>query len=180
MELERIAIDTSKRAFTLHRVDHQDRAVLRRELRRDKVEAFSPALPSLGDALEACGGPHHWGPCVDRHGPFRPSDTATICQTFVKRGMNDRNDAEAINEAASRPAMHFVPNKSASQQAGTLILKTHDLLVRQRSQLINAVRGHASEFGVIVTQGTGLVAALLERVASDDTIPVEVREIIAV
>jgi transposase len=180
MELKRIAIDTSKHIFTLHGVDAQDRVVLRRELRRDKVEPFFARLPPVEVALEACGGSHHWGRVLTSLGHRVRLVPPQYVKPFVKRGKNDRNDAEAINEAASRPAMRFVPVKSADQQAGTLILKTRDLLVRQRTQLINAVRGHAAEFGLVVAQGTSKVAALLDRVAGDETLPAEAREIIAI
>ena len=101
---------------------------------------------------------------------FDPSSTTMI----------SRHPAEAISEAASRPAMRFVPVKTAVQQAATMILKTRELLVRQRTQLINAVRGHAGEFGVIAAKGTAKVEPLLERVAGDETLPEEAREMIAV
>jgi transposase len=174
MELKRIAKDTSKHVFTLHGVDAQDRVVLRRELHRDKVEPFFARLPPVDVALEACGGSHHWGRVLTSLGHRIRQVPPQYLKPFVKRGKYDRNDAEAINEAASRSAMRFVPVKSADQQAGTLILKTRDLLVRQRTQLINAV------FGLVVAQGTGKVAALLDRVAGDVTLPAEAREIIAI
>ena len=178
MELKRIAIDTSKHVFTLHGVDAHDRAVLRRELKRAQLEPFFGKLPPTEVVLEACGGSHHWGRFLSTLGHTVKLIPPQYVKPFVKRGKNDRNDAEAINEAASRPAMRFVPVKSAAQQAGTMILKTRELLVRQRTQLINAVRGHAGEFGVIAAKGTASVDTLLERVAADDTLPEEAREMI--
>jgi transposase len=180
MEFKRIAIDTSKHVFTLHGVDHGDHAVLRRELKRTQLEAFFRVLPPTDVALEACGGSHHWGRLLSSLGHTVKLIPPQYVKPFVKRGKNDRNDAEAINEAASRPTMRFVPVKSAERQAATLILKTRDLLVRQRTQLINAVRGHAVEFGVIAAKGTARIEALLERVAGDAGLPVEAREMIAV
>jgi transposase len=129
--------------------------------------------------LEACGGSHHWGRLLSSLGHTVKLIPPQYVKPFVKRGKNDRNDAEAINEAASRPTMRFVPVKSAVQQAGTMILKARELLVRQRTQLINAVRGHAGEFGVIAAKGAARAEALLDRVAGDETLPVEAREIIA-
>ena len=180
MELKRIAIDTSKHVFTLHGLDRQDRAVLRRDLRRAQLEAFFRELPATEVVMEACGGSHHWGRFLSALGHTVKLIPPQYVKPFVKRGKNDRNDAEAINEAASRPSMRFVPVKTAVQQAGTMILKTRDLLVRQRTQLINAARGHASEFGVIAAKGTARVDALLERVAGDETLPQEARDMIAV
>jgi transposase len=179
MELKRIAIDTSKHVFTLHGVDHQDHMVLRRDLKRARVEPFFRKLPPTEVVLEACGGSHHWGRLLAALGHTVKLIPPQYVKPFVKRGKNDRNDAEAINEAASRPTMRFVPVKTADQQAGIMILKTRELLVLQRTQLINAVRGHAGEFGVIAAKGTARVEALLERVADDETLPAEAREMIA-
>jgi transposase len=179
MELKRIAIDTSKHVFTVHGADHQDRVVLRRDLKRAQLEPFFRKLPPTEVVLEACGSSHHWGRLLSALGHTVKLIPPQYVKPFVKRGKNDRNDAEAINEAASRPAMRFVPVKTAVQQAGIMILKTRDLLVRQRTQLINAMRGHAGEFGVIAAKGTAKVEALLDRVAGDETLPVEAREMIA-
>jgi len=179
MEFKRIAIDTSKHVFTLHCVDHQDRVVLRRELKRAQLEPFFRKLLPTDVVLEACGGSHHWGRLLASLGHTVKLIPPQYVKPFVKRGKNDRNDAEAINEAASRPSMPFVPVKTAEQQAGTMILKTRDLLVRQRTQVINAVRGHAAEFGVIAAKGTARIDALLERVAGDETLPEAARDMIA-
>jgi transposase len=180
MELKRIAIDTSKYLFTLHGVDHDDRVVLRRELRRDKLKAFFAALPPTEVVMEACGSSHHWGRLLIALGHVVKLIPPQYVKPFVKRGKNDRIDAEAINEAASLPSMRFVAVKGAEQQAATLILKTRDMLVRQRTQLINAVRGHAAEFGVIAAKGTARVEPLLARIAEDDTLPAAARAMLAV
>lgn len=179
MDLKRIAIDTSKHVFTLHGVDHQDRVVVRRELKRAQMEPFFRKLPPTEVVMEACGGSHHWGRLLAALGHAVKLIPPQYVKPYVKRGKNDRNDAEAINEAASRPTMRFVPAKTAAQQAATLILKTRELLVRQRTQLVNAIRGHAGGFGVIAARGTARVEPLLERVAGDETVPAEAREMIA-
>jgi transposase len=179
MELKRIAIDTSKHVFTLHGVDQRDRVILRRDLRRAQLEPFFRKLLPTEVVLEACGGSHHRGRFLSGFGHTVKLIPPQYVKPFVKRGKNDRNDAEAINEAAARPSMRFVPVKSAAQQGGTMILKTRELLVRQRTQLINAARGHAGEFGVAVARGTASVEALLDRVAGDETLPLEAREMIA-
>jgi transposase len=149
-------------------------------LRRDKLKAFFAALPPTEVVMEACGSSHHWGRLLIALGHVVKLIPPQYVKPFVKRGKNDRIDAEAINEAASRPSMRFVAVKGAEQQAATLILKTRDMLVRQRTQLINAVRGHAAEFGVIAAKGTARVEPLLARIAEDDTLPAAARAMLAV
>ena len=95
---------------------------------------------------------------------------------YVKRGKNDRNDAEAICEAAGRPGMHFVPAKSASQQAQGMILKVRETLVRQRTQLANVLRGHAAEFGVVVAKGMSKIGALLSAIEQETAVPSEAKD----
>lgn len=179
MEITRIAIDTSKHVFTLHGVDAADRAVLRRELRRAQVEPFFRKLPPIEVVIEACGGSHHWARLLASLGHTVRLIPPPYIKPFVKRGKNDRIDAEAINEASGRPGMRFVPVKTAQRQAEAMALSARELLVRQRTQLINAMRGHAAEFGVIGAKGDGL-PGLLARVAGDETVPAAAREVIAV
>lgn len=171
MEYKRIAIDTSKHVFTLHGVDDQERPVLRRELRRAQMEAFFAKLPPTEIALEACGGSHHWGRVLGAQGHRVRLIPAQYVKPFVKRSKNDRNDAEAICEAAARPSMRTVPVKSAQRQADAMILKHREMLVDQRTQAINALRGHATEFGVTAPKGTGNVEGLLVLIAANDAIP---------
>jgi len=178
-EIKRIAIDTSKSVFTLHGVDLQDRPVLRRDLRRAAMIGFFTKLPPTEVVLEACGGSHHWARALTALGHRVKLIPPQYVKPFVKRGKNDRNDAEAICEAAGRPNMSFVPVKSAARQAELMVLRTRELLVGQRTQLINALRGHATEFGVIAAKGTGNVAALLEKIAADEDIPPVARQTLA-
>jgi transposase len=170
-ELKLIAIDTSKYVFTLHGVDERGRVVLRRELRRQQLEAFFRKQPPTDVVLEACGGSHHWGRVLSALGHQVRLIPPQYVKPFVKRGKNDRNDAEAIAEAAQRPSMHMVPVKSAEAQAEAMILSVRELLVKQQTQLVNGLRGHAAEFGVIAAKGTNQVDALLERVAADPAVP---------
>jgi transposase len=171
MQFKRIAIDTSKHVFTLHGVDAQERPVLRRELKRAQMEGFFSKLAATEVVLEACGGAHHWARKLGAMGHRVRLIPAQYVKPFVKRAKNDRNDAAAISEAAARPQMPCVPVKSAAQQADTMILKHRDMLVTQRTQAINALRGHAAEFGVIAAKGTGKVAALLAVLAEHPEIP---------
>ena len=100
-------------------------------------------------------------------------------KSYVKRGKNDRNDAEAICEAAGRPGMHFVPVKSVTQQAQGMVLKVRETLIGQRTALINTVRGHAAEFGIIAGKGVGKIVPLLSAIEQETAIPPEAREMFA-
>ena len=175
MKFKRIAIDTSKHVFTLHGVDEQERPVLRRELKRAQVEAFFAKQEATEVVLEACGDSHHWGRLLSRLGHRVRLIPPQHVKPFVKRAKNDRNDAEAISEAASRPSMRTVMVKTVDQQADGIILKHREMLVSQRTQAINALRGHAAEFGVVAAKGIVKVAALLTVLATDDAIPATAR-----
>ncbi|HEX4369770.1 MAG TPA: IS110 family transposase [Rhizomicrobium sp.] len=175
MKYKRIAIDTSKHVFTLHGVDEQERPVLRRELKRAQVAAFFGKQDATEVVLEACGGSHHWGRLLSRAGHRVRLIPPQYVKPFVKRAKNDRNDAEAINEAASRPSMRSVVVKTVDQQADGIILKHREMLVSQRTQAINALRGHATEFGVVAAKGIIKVAALLTELATDSAIPATAR-----
>ena len=180
MEYKRIAIDTSKAVFTVHGIDVQDRPVLRRNLKRVEFEAFFAKLVPTEVALEACGSSHHWARVLTASGHQVRLIPPQYVKPFVKRGKNDDADAEAICEAAGRPTMHFVPVKSAERQAAAMPLRVRELLVRQRTQLVNALRGHAGEFGIVVGRGIERVEALLEEIAAADGIPQLAREMLVV
>jgi transposase len=171
MKFKRIAIDTSKHVFTLHGVDEQEKPILRRELKRSQMVPFFSKLASTEVVLEACGGSHHWGRVLRDMGHNVRLIPAQYVKPFVKRSKNDRNDAEAINEAAARPSMRSVTIKTVDQQAQSIILKHREMLVNQRTQSINALRGHATEFGVVAAKGTSKMTALLELLAAESGIP---------
>ena len=153
--------------------------MLRRELKRARVEAFFAKQEATEVALEACGGSHHWGRLLSRLGHQVRLIPPQYVKPFVKRAKNDRNDAEAINEAASRPTMRSVVVKTVDQQADGIILKHREMLVGQRTQAINALRGHAAEFGVVAAKGIVKVAALLAVLAADNAIPATARAMFA-
>ncbi len=179
MKFKRIAIDTSKHVFTLHGVDEQDRPLLRLDLKRGQVEAFFGKLEATEVVLEACGGSHHWGRLLARLGHRVRLIPPQYVKPFGKRAKNDRADAEAISEAASRPTMPSVAVKTAEQQAGTIILKHREMLVAQRTQAINALRGHAAELGVVAAKGAAQVQALLDKLAATEAIPAVARAMFA-
>jgi transposase len=170
MQYKRIAIDTSKHVFTVRGVDEHERPVLRRNLKRTEMEAFFGKLAPTEVVMEACGGAHHWARLLSRLGHQVRLIPAHYVKPFVKRAKNDRTDAAAINDAASRPDMPTVPVKSAEQQANSMILKHRELLVGQRTAAINALRGHAAEFGIIAAKGTAQIEPL-QRLADDEAVP---------
>ncbi len=160
-QIKRVGVDTSKHIFTVHGVDEKDRPVLRRNLRRGTFLEVFAKLPPTKVALEACGASHHWGRALQALGHEVALIPPQYVKPFVKRSKNDRNDAEAISEAAARPGMAQVPVKSAEQQAAAMLLSVRELLSRQRTQLVNALRGHAAEFGLVAAKGDKGLAELI-------------------
>jgi transposase len=163
-QVSTIGLDIAKRVFQAHGADSAGNEVLRKKLARDKVLMFLASQPSCVVALEACGGAHHWGREIAKLGHRVKLIAPKYVKPFVKRQKNDAADAEAICEAAQRPTMRFVAVKSAEAQASALVFRTRDLLVRQRTQIINALRGHLTEYGVVVAQGPAHVTKLIEYV----------------
>lgn len=159
----RVGLDTSKHVFQVHGVDRMERVVLRRQLHRSQVEKFFAALPPTVVGLEACGASHYWARVLRDQGHEVRLIPPQYVKAYVKRGKNDRIDAEAICEAMGRPSMRFVPVKSADEQAAAMLLSVRDLLVKQRTMLVNAIRGHAAEFGVIGAKGASRIVDVLER-----------------
>jgi transposase len=180
MTISRIGLDTSKHVFQFHGVDENEQPVLRRQVRRSEVKKFFAKLGSTRIGLEACGASHHWARVLRDLGHEVMLIPPQYIKPYVKRGKNDKIDAEAICEAMSRPTMRFVPVKSAEQQAALTMLGVRDLLIKQRTMLINAIRGHAAEFGVTVAKGPKQVSELLQRLASDEGVPALAREMIGV
>jgi transposase len=178
-QYKRIAIDTSKAVFTLHGIDQSERPILRINLSRAQLMAFFKKLPPTGISMEACGGSHYWARELTAAGHKVLLIPPQYVRPYVKRGKNDRNDAEAICEATGRPGMHFVPVKSAEQQAQGMVLKVRETLVGQRTVLVNTLRGHAGEFGVIAAKGVGNIAPLLKKIEAETAIPSEARETMA-
>ena len=134
---------------------------------------FLRKLPATEIVLEACGGSHHWARELTALGHWVRLIPPQYVKPFVKRAKNDRNDAAAICEAAGRPDMHFVPVKSAGKQAQGMVLKVRETLVAQRTALVNALRAHAVEYGVIAGEGLSNIALLVEVVAAEPAIPAE-------
>jgi transposase len=179
MEYKRISVDTSKAVFTLHGIDAQDRPTLSGDYSRSRFEAFFRKLAPTEVAMEACGGAYHWARMLTGWGHRVRLIPPQYVKPFVRRGKNDRNDARAINEAAARPDMASVPIKSAEQQADAMVLSARELLVAQRTQLVNAIRGHAAEFGLIAARGISRIDGLLQAIAANEAIPKAARDTLA-
>lgn len=178
-QISRIGLDTSKAVFTLHAVDQAGQPVLRVNLRRAQLIPFFRKRPPTVVAMEACSGSHHWARKLLALGHEVRLIPPQYVKPYVKRAKNDRNDAEAICEAAGRPGMRFVLVKTADQQAQAMVLKVRETLVGQRTQLINALRGHAAEFGVIAGKGTSQVKPLLAAIAAETAIPPAAQEMLS-
>src|SRR5216110_3293146 len=148
-----IGLDIAKSVFQIHGVDAAGNVIVRRQLKRRYVLPFFQRLPPCLIGIEACASSHHWSRELKALGHTVRLIPPAYVKPFVKRQKNDAADAEAICEAASRPTMRFVAVKTEEQQARAMLFRTRDLLVRQRTQLINALRGHLSEHGMVVPQG---------------------------
>ena len=180
-ETSTVGIDLAKSVFQVHGADASGAVVIRKKLRRDEVLAFFSTLPRCVVAMEACASAHYWAREIAALGHDTKLIPPAYVKPFVKRQKNDMADAEAICEAAQRPTMRFVQGKSAEAQASAVVFRTRDLLVRQRTQLINALRGHLTEFGYIVCQGVGHVGRLIEMVGNPTSdIPPQARPVLAV
>ena len=176
-----IGLDLAKTVFQAHGADASGAVAFRKKLRRDQVLAFFSAQPRCVVAMEACASAHYWAREIATLGHEARLIPPAYVKPFVKRQKNDMADAEAICEAAQRPTMRFVGVKSAEAQGAAVVFRTRDLLVRQRTQLINALRGHLGEFGFVVRQGAGHVAKLIDLVADPTSeLPPEARPVLAV
>jgi len=179
-KIARIGMDTSKHVFQLHGVDANELVVLRRKLRRTEMLAFFAAREPTVIGIEACAGSHHWARELSALGHEVKLLAPQLVKPYVKRSKNDAADAEALCEAMSRPSMRFVPAKTTDQQAALMLVALRDRLVRTRTQLTNAIRGHAAEFGLIAAKGLDKVEPLLVRIAMDESLPALARAIFTV
>jgi transposase len=155
VEITTIGLDLAKSVFQAHGADARGAVVFRKKLRRDQVLAFFADQPPCLVAMEACAGGHYWARELAALGHETRLIAPSYVKPYVKRQKNDMADAEAICEAAQRPTMRFVKPKTAGAQASATVFRTRDLLVRQRTQMINALRGHLAEFGMVVRKGAG-------------------------
>ena len=167
-EVSTIGLDIAKSIFQVHGVDHDGAAVIRKRVSRAKVLEFFAAVPPCLVGIEACPTAHHWSRKLQVLGHTVRLMPPSYVKAYLKRSKNDANDAAAICEAVTRPSMRFVPTKSEQQQSGLMLHRTRDLLMRQRTQVINALRAHMAELGVVSAQGREGLKELLKIIASEE------------
>ena len=167
MNIATIGLDLAKHWFQVHGVDDRGQTVLRRKLRRGEVMAYFQSLPPCLVGMEACATAHYWARELAVLGHEVRLMPPGYVKAYVKRNKNDAADAEAICEAVTRPTMRFVPVKSAEQQAVLMLHRARNLLVRQRTMLVNALRAHMAEFGIIAPRGLRNVEDLVGELAHE-------------
>jgi len=167
MQVTTIGFDLSKNVFQVHGVAESGAAVIRKRLRRAQVLEFFADLAPCLVGMEACASAHHWARELMKLGHAVKLMPPSYVKAYVRRGKNDAADAEAICEAVGRANMRFVPVKSIDQQAVLMLHRARALLIRQRTMLANALRSHLAEFGIVVAQGVGRVASLIEKIFGD-------------
>jgi transposase len=175
MQVTTIGLDLAKNVFQVHGIDATEKVVVRKQLRRGQVIKFFEVMAPCLIGMEACATAHHWARELTKLGHQVRLMPAKDVKAYVKRNKNDAADAEAICEAVRRPTMRFVAVKSAVQQGRLMQHRVRDLLMRQRTQLINALRAHLAELGIAAAQGREGVKELLAIVAQegDSRLPVD-------
>jgi transposase len=170
-KITRIFVDTSKQIFQVHGVNAAEALAVRKALKRSQFLSFFAGLEPTLVGLEACGASHHWARELEALGHEVRLIAPQHVKPYLRRGKNDAADAEAGCEALGRPRTRFVPIKSAAQQAALMLMGVRERLIRNRTQLSNAIRGHAAEFGLIAAKGIDKIDLLLARIAQDETLP---------
>jgi transposase len=165
MQITTIGLDIAKNVFQVHGIDAAEKVVVRKQLRRGQVLKFFASLPPCLIGMEACATAHYWARELTKLGHEVRLMPAKDVKAYVKRNKNDAADAEAICEAVRRPTMRFVRAKSAEQQSRLMQHRTRDLLLRQQTQVINALRAHLAELGIVAAQGREGLKQLLARAA---------------
>jgi len=176
-----IGFDIAKSVFQVHGVDMQGRVIIRRQLKRRQVLTFFRKLPPCLVGIEACASSHYWSRELQKLGHTVRLMPPAYVKPYVKRQKNDATDAEAICEAVTRPNMRFVATKTPEQQSCLMLHRTRHLFVRQQTAVINAIRAHLAEFGIVAPVGRHGVEELLKIVAdaSDQRVPEIARACVA-
>ena len=161
MQMTTIGLDLAKNVFQVHGVDEVGKLTITRQLRRGQLIGFFKKLPPCLVGMEACATAHYWARELVKLGHTVRLMPASYVKAYVKRSKNDAADAAGICEAVTRPSMRFVPVKTAESQAAIMLHRSRDLLVRQRTQLINALRAHLAEVGLVAATGVDGLKSLL-------------------
>ena len=164
-EVSTIGLDIAKSVFQVHGVDSSGAVVIRKRVSRLKLLEFFAALPPCLVGIEACPSAHHWGRELQALGHTVRLMPPSYVKAYLKRSKNDANDAAAICEAVTRPSMRFVPVKTKEQQTALMLHRARQLLVRQRTMLSNALRGHLAELGIVSAKGRNGIGELLRIIA---------------
>ena len=177
MQITTIGLDIAKNVFQVHGIDATEKVVVRKQLRRGQVLKFFASLPPCLVGMEACATAHYWARELTKLGHEVRLMPAKDVKAYVKRSKNDAVDAEASCEAVRRPTMRFVTVKSAEQQGQLMQHRTRDLLMRQQTQVINALRAHLAELGIVAAQGREGLKQLLAIIADekDERLPIDAR-----
>jgi transposase len=177
MQITTIGLDIAKNVFQVHCIDAAEKVVVRKQLRRGQLMRFFETLPPCLVGMEACATAHYWARELTKLGHEVRLMPAKDVKAYVKRNKNDAADAEAICEAVRRPTMRFVGVKSAEQQGRLMQHRARDLLMRQRTQVINALRAHMAELGIVAAQGREGLKTLLAIIADDgdERLPIDAR-----
>lgn len=177
-----IGLDIAKSVFQVHGVDSSGAVVIRKRVSRLKLLEFFAALPPCLIGIEACPSAHHWGRELQALGHTVRLMPPSYVKAYLKRSKNDANDAAAICEAVTRPSMRFVPIKTKEQQTALMLHRVRQLLVRQRTMLSNALRGHLAELGIVSAKGRNGIGELLRIIAdgADNRIAAATRAILEV
>jgi len=177
MQVTTIGLDIAKNVFQVHGIDAAEKVVVGKQLRRSQMLKFFASLPPCLVGMEACATAHYWARELTKLGHEVRLMPAKDVKAYVKRNKNDAADAEAICEAVRRPTMRFVRAKSAEQQGRLMQHRTRDLLLRQQTQVINALRAHLAELGIVAAQGREGLKQLLAIIAdqADARLPLDAR-----
>lgn len=167
MKISLLAIDIAKNVFQLHGVDERGHPLLRKQVSRTKLPEVVQNLPACRIVMEACGGAHYWARRFQAMGHTVQLMAAQFVKPFVKSSKNDRHDAEAIAEAASRPTMRYVPIKSVEQQDIQTLHRIRSLLMKDRIAQINQIRGLLAEYGIVIPQNAERVRQQLPLILED-------------
>ena len=173
-----IGLDIAKHVFQAHGADAAGQVLFRKRITRGKLIGFLAAQSPCIVAMEACAGAHYWAREISKLGHSVRLMAPAYVKPFVKRQKNDAADAEAVCEAVQRPSMRFVPVKTEEQQANAIVFRARDLLVRQRTQCVNALRGHLMEYGYVFPKGITHVATLVALIEDQSSLPDSVRVIL--
>jgi len=168
MEITTIGLDLAKNVFQVHTINRASNVVVMKTLRRSQMRGFFERIDPCLVGIEACGTSHHWAREITRLGHEVRLMPPAYVKPYVKRGKTDASDAEAICEAVTRPTMRYVAIKSPEQQAALALHRTRDLFVKQRTQLVNMIRGLLAEFGIEIPRGIGQALTLAKRIAAGE------------